>query len=161
MNNVLYLNKKLLTFQKSTSPLCLFCKLSDETVPHLFYECSIILNLPNELDLLFENESTLFDLTPQYAFLGFFNINSKLLLIQNHLLLIFKIYIYNSRRSESLKIKSLIWEITKVKNREGKIICMLYTRENDDKLKMSWRPKLFDILSDSAFDLGVGVGGRG
>ena len=53
--------------------------------------------------------------------LGFLNVESKLLLIQNNLLLIFKIYIYNSRRSESLKIKSLIQEITKVKNIEEKI----------------------------------------
>ena len=96
-------------------------KLSDETVLHLFYKCNIILNLRNELDLFFENEFTLFDLTPQAAFLGFLNVDSKLLLIQNHLLLIFKIYIYNSRRSESLKIKSLIREITKVKNIEEKI----------------------------------------
>ena len=45
LNNVLYLNKKLFAFGKSTSPLCPFCKLSDETVLHLFYECNIILNL--------------------------------------------------------------------------------------------------------------------
>ena len=103
------------------SPLCPFCKLSDETVLHLFYECNIILNLWNELDLFFENEFTLFHLTPQPAFLGLLNVDSKLILIQNHLLLIFKIYIYNSRRSELLKIKSLIREITKVKNLEEKI----------------------------------------
>ena len=120
LNNVLYLNKKLFKFRKSTSPLCPFCKLSDETVLHLFYECNIILNLWNELVLFFENEFTLFDLTPQAAFLGFLNVDSELLLIQNHLLLIFKIYIYNSRRSESLKIKSLIREITKVKTQNQK-----------------------------------------
>ena len=124
LNNVLYLNKKLFKFQKSTSPLCPFCKLSDETVLHLFYECNITLNLWNELVLFFKNEFTLFDLTPQAAFLGFLgflNVDPELLLIQNHLLLIFKIYIYNSRKSESLKIKSLIREITKVKNIEEKI----------------------------------------
>ena len=120
LNNVLYLNKKLFTFRKSTSPLCPFCKLSDETVLHLFYEYNIILNLWNELDLFFESELTLFHLTLQPAFLGLLNVDSKLLLIQNHLLLIFKIYIYNSRRSESLRIKSLIREITKVKNIEEK-----------------------------------------
>ena len=38
LNNILYLNKKLFTFQKSTSPLFPFCKLSDETVLHLFKE---------------------------------------------------------------------------------------------------------------------------
>ena len=55
------------------------------------------------------------------GFLGFLNVDPELRLIQNHLLLIFKIYIYNSRKSESLKIKSLLREITKVKNIEEKI----------------------------------------
>ena len=39
LNNVLYLNKKLFMFWKLSSPLCLFFKLSDETVLHLFYKC--------------------------------------------------------------------------------------------------------------------------
>ena len=69
------------------------------------------------------------------CFLGFLNVDPELLLKQNHLLLIFKIYIYNSRKSESLKIKSLLREITKVKNIEEKISLdneknMLFTREN-------------------------------
>ena len=116
LNNVLYLNKKLFTFRKSTSPLCPFCKLSDEIVHHLFYECNITLNLWNELVLWFENEFTLFDLTLQAAFLGFLgflNVDPELLVIHNHLLL--------TKKSESLKIKSLIREITQVKNIEEKI----------------------------------------
>ena len=163
LNNVLYLSKKLFTFRKSTSLLCPFCKLSDETVLHLFYECNIILNLWNELVLFFENEFTLFDLTPQAAFLGFLNVDSELLLIQNHLLLIFKIYIYNSRKSESLKIKSLIREITKVKNIEEKISLnnekkhAIYKRkwqlvENVLKTKTFWH---FIWFSHSAFNSGV------
>ena len=64
-----------------------------------------------------KNNFTLFDLTLQAAFLGFLNVDSKLLLLQNHLLLIVKIYICNYRRSESLILKSLIREIMKVKNR--------------------------------------------
>ena len=121
LNNFLHLNKKLFTFRKLTSPLCTFCKLSNETVLHLFYECHIVQNLWSKLDLFFENDFALFDLTPQAAFLGFLNVDSKLFLIQNHLLLIFKIYIYNSRRSESLMIKFLIREIMKVKKTEEKI----------------------------------------
>ena len=121
LNNVLYLNKKLFAFRKSTSPVSPFCKLYDEAVLHLFYECNIILNLWKKLVLFFENEFTLFDLTPQASFWGFLNVSLELLLIQNHLLLILIIYIYNSRRSESLKIKSLIREITKVKNKEERI----------------------------------------
>ena len=98
-----------------------FCKLSGETVQHLFYECNIIQKLWNDLALFFKNDFTLFDLTLQASLLGFVNIDSKLLLLQNHLLLIFKIYINNSRRSESLILKSLIRDITKIKNIEEKI----------------------------------------
>ena len=42
LRNVLYLDKKLFTFRKSTST---FCKRSDETELHLFYECNIIQKL--------------------------------------------------------------------------------------------------------------------
>ena len=70
----------------------------------------------NDLALFFENDFTLFDLTSLAAFSGFLNNDSKLLLLQNHLLLIIKI-IYNSRRSETLILKYLIREIMKVKNR--------------------------------------------
>ena len=42
LKNILYLNKTFFTFRKSTSPLCPFCKLSDETVLRLFYECDIV-----------------------------------------------------------------------------------------------------------------------
>ena len=121
LNNILYSNKKLFTFRKATSPLCPFWKISDETVLHLFYECDIVHNLWNELDLFFENDFTLFDLKLQAAFLDFLNVNSKLLLIQNCLLSVFKIYIYNSRRTESLIMKFLIREIMRKKTIEGKI----------------------------------------
>ena len=141
LNNVLYLNKKLFTFRKLTSPFFPFCRLSDETVLHLFHECDIVQNLWNELGLFFENDFTLFDLTPQATFLDFLNVDSKLFLIQNHLFLISEIHIYNSRRSESLIKKFVVREIMKVKNIEKKnsinikknILC---TSENDSKLKM-------------------------
>ena len=64
---------------------------------------------------------TLFDQTPQPVFLGFLNVDSKLLLLQNHLLLIFKIYIYNSRRSELLTLTSLFRETAKVKKIKEKV----------------------------------------
>ena len=87
LNHILYLNKKFFSYLENRFHpfLCSFCKLSDQTVLHLFYECDF----------------ALFDLTPQSAFVGFLHADSKLLLTQNHLLLISKIYIYNSRRSES------------------------------------------------------------
>ena len=74
-------------FRKSTSSLCSFCNLPDKTVLHLFYECDIFQKLWNDLALFFKKDITLFDLTPQTPFLGFLNVDLKLLLVQNHLLL--------------------------------------------------------------------------
>ena len=63
------------------------------------------------MDLFFENKLPLFGLTQQVgSFVFFLNVDSNLFLIQNHLLLVSTIYIYNSRWSE----------ITKVKNKEKK-----------------------------------------
>ena len=91
--------------------------------------------------MFFKSDFTLFDLSPQTGFLGFVNTDSKLLLVLNHLLLIFKIYVYNSGRSKSLISKFLIREITEVKNIEEKFsinkkkskIC---TRTNGSRVKI-------------------------
>ena len=71
------------------------------------------------------------------AFLGFINVDSKLLLLQNHLLLIFQIYIYNSRKYESLILKSLIREITKVKKHRGKNFNKQWKKH--DMYKREWQ----------------------
>ena len=39
-NNILYLNKKLHSFGKVNTPLCSFCESHDESLVHLFSECS-------------------------------------------------------------------------------------------------------------------------
>ena len=40
LHNTLYLNQKLFPFRKHNNPLCSFCNLEDETVIHLFVNCS-------------------------------------------------------------------------------------------------------------------------
>ena len=86
------------------------------------------------------------------GFLGFLNVNSKLPLLLNHLLFKFKIFIHNSRRSQSLILKSLIREILKVKNIEEKVSInnrknIRCTKENDSTLKIFWKLKLSETLS--------------
>ena len=39
LHNILYANKMLFKFGKVTSPRCSFCKLHDETIMNLFYDC--------------------------------------------------------------------------------------------------------------------------
>ena len=66
----------------------------------------------------FQNNLILPTLTPQTAifeFLDFTNIfeNNKILI--NHILLIFKLYVYNSRGKKLININNLVAEIRKVK----------------------------------------------
>ena len=96
LNNVLYLNKKLFIFGKPPSSLYSFCKQADETIPQLFYECNIKKKLRNRLDLFFNDCFHLPQLLPQTVFFGFFNTYSNNLRLENHILLLFKIYLYIS-----------------------------------------------------------------
>ena len=60
-------------------------------------------------------------------FFGFVNAYSNNLILENHILLLFKIYLYNSRKQEKLTLRKLIRIITKVKDIEKE------SAGNDDK----------------------------
>ena len=117
INNVLYLNKKLFKFGKTESPLCTFCKIKDETPLHLFYECSQTQSLFSELQALYANKISLPAITPQSAIFGITEKIENCALI-NHLLLIFKFYIYNAKISGFLNIRLLKSTIVKVREIE-------------------------------------------
>ena len=127
LNNILDLNKKLHIFGIKSSPLCSFCNLYDETPFHIFYECDRVKFLWSELVQCFQNTLILPTLTPQTAILGIFDSvsnnsflkNSKILI--NHILLIFKLYVYKSREKKFININNLIAEIRKVKRIEKEI----------------------------------------
>ena len=81
------------------SPLCSFCNLCGETPLHIFYECDSIQCLWSHLVHYFQNSLVLPILTSQTAifeFLDSTNSDYNKLLI-NHILLIFKLYVYRSR----------------------------------------------------------------
>ena len=106
LNNVLYLNKMLFKFGKSGWPLYFFYNVKDETPYHLFYKCSHTISLWNQLGHFLSNSLNIPLLTPQNAIFGFINQKENFIII-NHLLFIFKFYIYNSRFSSKLDIECL------------------------------------------------------
>ena len=100
LNNVPFLNKKLVIFAKALSPLCSFCRNADETILQFFYECDITKEFWKSLFSFFDKKClNLPYLSPQTAFLGFTNTYCNDILLKNHILLLFKIYVYNSRNS--------------------------------------------------------------
>ena len=121
LNNVLFLNEKLHIFGIKSSPLCSFCNLCDKTPLHIFYECDSIKCLWSDLVHYFQNSLVLPILTPQTAIFGFldstnsdYNFKKNKLLI-NHILLIFKLYVYRSREKQFIHINNLIVEIKSAK----------------------------------------------
>ena len=131
LNNILYLNKWLFKFGKSGPPLCSFCNVKDETPYHLFYEHIHTISLWNQLRHFLSNSLNIPLLTPQSAIFGFINQKENFLII-NHLLFIFKFYIYNSRSSRKLNIeyleiiiyktRSIELEVSKTETRNQKYI---------------------------------------
>ena len=111
---------------------------SAETTLHVFHKCSVAKILWNQLLLFFETDLDFPDLTPQTALFGFINeSDNNLNILQNHILLIFKLYIYQSRERGVLNLNGLIKNVTKVKILERKIasVCEKKTIQFNNKWK--------------------------
>ena len=90
LHNILYANKMPFKFGKVTPPRCSFCKLHDETIIHLIYDCLIPRELRNQLKSVLSNNVILLICTQQSAIFGFWYLDTNEHLILNHLLLNFK-----------------------------------------------------------------------
>ena len=86
-----------------------FSKLYDETVTHIFFECSITQKLCKQLSSNLEENLILLQLLLQTAFVEFLSLNSILGLIQNHIFLIFK-----TRKFARVTLNGLIKNIANV-----------------------------------------------
>lgn len=134
LHNVLYLNKMLYKFKKIDSPLCSFCNADDETPLHLFFSCSESKRLWNQLCNLLSHDLHLPHLMPQSSIFGYYENEYQHSLLINHVILIFKFYIYNARKRRKLVFQSLINTIKNVKEIEKN------TTTNYLKFQFKWRP---------------------
>ena len=60
-------------------------------------------NIRNQVQAYFIDYLHFSQLTPQTAIFGFHNIDNDIFLIQNHILLLFKLHIYNARKISKIK----------------------------------------------------------
>ena len=111
----------LFKFGKITSPRCRFCKLHNERVMHLFYDYLIIKELWNQLKSILSNNLIFPKCTPQCAIFGFWDLDTNEHLILNNFLLIFKIYIYNARKTGYLNISHLLIYIKGINDTKKKL----------------------------------------
>ena len=113
---------ELFRFKKISCPLCFFWQSGNETLIHLFHGYIKTNLLCYKLKKFLKTKIDPPMNTPQNAIFGFLNYenNSD---IMNHLLLIFKYYLYDSRERKKLSLEVLKKEIMKIYNIE-KQICL-------------------------------------
>ena len=132
--NVLYLKNMLFSFKKVDSPLCSYFNEEEGTLLHLFHSCLKTKHLSNKLWQYFSQFINIPHSTPQSSILGIFDNNQHSELI-NHLLLIFKFYIYSARNTKQLNFDNLKITIKNIKEIETKS-----TSSNKLKLLNEWHP---------------------
>ena len=109
-----------------------------ETALHIFHKCSVTKILWNQLLLFLETDLDFPDLTPQTVLFGFINeADNNLNVLQNHILLILKLYVYQSRESGVSYVNRLIKNLTKVEKLERRIasVCEKRTIQFNNKWK--------------------------
>ena len=116
--NFLFLNKMLYRFGILQDWLCSSCSLEEETPMHIFYSCNHTQILSERLKYFIQNKLDVVSLTSQSAILGLTDSQSENFIIINHLLLIFKYYIFKSRSNKHLSFLQLKTDIIKVKTLE-------------------------------------------
>ena len=123
-----YLNKQLIFNKKDTKP-CSYCRLKNQTTNHSFVECKFAINLWSDLRHYCQCSFDIPILNPQSATFGFFEIDPDLVILLNHILLLYKYYIYSSRDSSKLSFEALLKNILNIFVLEKK------TKENKRKTK--------------------------
>ena len=130
LNNVLYLNENVFRFKKISYPLCSFYQSENETPIHLFHRCIKTYLLWYKFKKFLKAKIDLPVNTPQSAIFGFLNYENNSDII-NHLLLIFKYYLFSSREHEKLGLEVLKKGIVKIYNIEKqKYLNVLKRRES-------------------------------
>ena len=111
LNSISYLNKQLFIFNKKDTKLCSYCKLQDETINYIFVECKFAIKLWSYLRHYCQSSFVIPILNPQSAIFGFFETGPDLVILLNHILLLYEYYIYLSRDSSKLSFEAVLRNI--------------------------------------------------
>ena len=94
LNNISFLNNRLFKFGQVQSPLWSPRKHENETTKHLFSQCSITRRLWDSIKSWLMSSITLPPLNPDTAILGHWRPENKFNIVVNHLILLFKFFVY-------------------------------------------------------------------
>ena len=75
-----------------------FCKMEEETISHLFYYCTHIPDIWNQVQIKFSDCLCFLQSTPQTVIFCVHDICNDTFLIQYNILPLLKLHIYNARK---------------------------------------------------------------
>ena len=134
LNNILCLNNMLFRFKKIDSPLFSHCNEEQETPIHLFHSCLKTKQFWKKLRQHLSQFINIAQSAPHSSIVGIFQ-NNQHSVLMNHVLLIYKFYIYSARNTKQLKFDNLKKTIKKIKVLENKL-----TGSNKLNFLNKWRP---------------------
>ena len=102
LNNILYLNDRLYKMGIVQTPLCSLCKQEKETVIHLLCQCHVTRQLWCSLSGWLQGVLRLPPLEPVTAILGSWDLEHEANVLLNHLMLLFKYFIYRCRNIRNM-----------------------------------------------------------
>ena len=112
LNNILFLNNRLFKFGHVQSPLCSLRKHENETTKHLFSQCFITRRLWDSNKSWLMGSITLPPLNPDSAILGHWRPENKFNILVNHLILLFKFFIYKFKNHNfAINIYKFIYSV--------------------------------------------------
>ena len=115
------------------------CDGANENIKHLFFECAITKSLWSSLQHCLKNYITLPNLTLQSAVLGFLDDSTEFFNATNHILLIFKIFLFKHRTFKPSLIL-LFAEIKNIIHIEGQLC-------SNDRQRAQYNDKWGNILN--------------
>ena len=122
LNNILYFNDRLYKMGIVQTPLCSLCKQEKETVIHLLCQCHVTRQLWCSLSGWLQGVLRLPPLEPVTAVLGSWDLENEANVLLNHLMLLFKYFIYRCRNmNTSVNLCHLQHFILSVQNVEQKV----------------------------------------
>ena len=121
LNNILYLSHWMFHMKIVSSHLCSFCGESLETGGHSFLRCRYASTLWLEVKQWLQPSMILPNLTEKLIFLGFLDNQSNSVII-NHLILLFKKFLYESRENKfKVNVTSFQFYVSYIYEIENKI----------------------------------------
>ena len=98
LNNILYLNERLYKFNIADSPLCSLCGAYNESIKHLFCTCTVTQRLWDQLKSWMHVVISFPSSEPKTVILGLWSEKTSNYILINHIILIFKRYIFLKRK---------------------------------------------------------------